>query len=87
VIQVQNYLLKFTPQQLQGNPPVLNSNVFAVGFENWSGNVRTSGRDLLITLCEPNDSGGTDFMLLLRNTDNSSGNEYLKADCVLILEN
>ena len=87
VVQVQNYLLKFTPQQLQANLPVLNSSVFAEGFENWSGNVKTSGSDLLITLRAPNDSGGTDFLLLLRNADNSSGNEYLKEDGVLILEN
>jgi len=87
VVQVQNYLLKFTPQQLEANPPVLNSSVFAEGFENWSGNVKTSGSDLLITLRAPNDSGGTDFLLLLRNADNSSGNEYLKEDGVLILEN
>ena len=86
MIQVQNYLLKFTPQQLQAKPPVLNNSVFAEGFENWSGNVKASGSDLLITQHAPNDSGGTDFLLLLRNADNSSGNEYLKEDGLLILK-
>jgi hypothetical protein len=60
--------------------------VFPEGFENWSGNVKASVRDLLITLRAPNDSGGTNFLLLLRNADNSSGNEYLKEDGVLILK-
>ena len=87
VVQVQNYLQKFTPNQLQEIPPVLESSVFAEGFENWSANVKTSGRDLLISLYAPNDSGGTDFQLLLRNADNTSGTEFLKADGVLILEN
>jgi hypothetical protein len=86
VVQVQNYLLKFTLQQLQANPPVLNNSVFPEGFENWSGNVKASVRDLLITLRAPNDSGGTNFLLLLRKADNSSGNEYLKEDGVLILK-
>jgi len=87
VVQVQNYLQKFTPNQLQENPPVLESSVFAEGFKNWSGNIKTSGSDLLITLHAPNDSGATDFQLLLRNADNTSGTEFLKADGVLILEN
>ena len=87
VVQVQNYLLKFTPQQWQVNPPVLNNSEFTEGFENWSGNVKASASDLLITLRAPNDSGGTYFLLLLRNADNSSGNEYLKEDGLLILEN
>jgi len=87
VVQVQNYLQKFAPQQLQENPPVLESSVFAEGFENWTGNVKKFGGDLLITLHAPNDSGATDFQLLLRNADNASGTEYLKADGVLILEN
>ena len=34
VVQVQNYLQKFTPNQLQEIPPVLESSVFAEGFEN-----------------------------------------------------
>ena len=55
VFQVQNYLLKFTPQQLQANPPVLNNNISAEGFENWSGNIKASESDLLITLLAPND--------------------------------
>jgi len=87
VVQVQNYLQKFTPNQLQEIPPVLESSVFAEGFKNWSANVKTSGSDLLISLHAPNDSGGTDFQLLLRNADNTSGTEFLKADGVLILEN
>lgn len=87
VVQVQNYLQKFTPNQLQENPPVLESSVFAEGFKNWSGNIKTSGSDLLITLHAPNDSGATDFQLLLRNADNATGTEFLKADGVLILEN
>ena len=87
VVQVQNYLQKFTPNQLQEIPPVLESSVFAEGFENWSANVKTSGSDLLISLNAPNDSGGTDFQLLLRNADNTLGTEFLKADGVLILEN
>ena len=64
VVQVQNYLQKFTPNQLQEIPPVLESSVFAEGFENWSANVKTSGSYLLISLQAPNDSGGTDFQLL-----------------------
>jgi general stress protein CsbA len=86
-VQAQNYLLQFTPNQLQENPPVLESSVFAEGFKDWSGSVKTSGSDLLITLRAPNDSGGADFQLLLRNADNTSGIEYLKPDGVLILEN
>lgn len=66
---------------------MLESSVFAEGFKNWSGNIKTSGSDLLITLRAPNDSGGTDFQLLLRNADNATGTEFLKADGVLILEN
>ena len=34
VVQVKNYLLKFTPQQLQANPPLLKNSVFTEGFEN-----------------------------------------------------
>ena len=33
VVKVQNYLLKFTPQQLQVNLPVLNNSVFAEVFK------------------------------------------------------
>ena len=66
---------------------IIYSSVFAEGFKNWSGNIKTSGSDLLITLHAPNDSGATDFQLLLRNADNTSGTEFLKADGVLILEN
>ena len=44
------------------------------------------GSDLLITLRVPNNSGGTHYQLLFINTDNSSVNEYLKEDGVLILE-
>ena len=87
VVQVQNYLQKFTPNQLQEIPPVLESSVFSEGFKNWSVNVKTSGSDLRIILHAPNDSGGTVFQLLLRNADNTSGTEFLKADGVLILEN
>ena len=61
VVQVQNYLQKFTPNQLQEISPVLESSVFTEGFENWSGNIETSGSDLLITLHAPNNSGGADF--------------------------
>ena len=75
---MQNYLLKFSRLQLQVNPPVLNNSVFAEGFENWSGNIKSSGSNLLVNLGTPHDSGGTDFLLLLRNEDNSRGNEYLK---------
>ena len=66
---------------------MFESSVFAEGFENWSANIKTSGSDLLISLHAPNDSGGKDFQLLLRNADNTSGTQFLKADSVLILEN
>ena len=61
---MQNYLLKFTPQQLQANTPVLNNSVFAEGFENWSVNIKVSGSDLLITLRAQNYSGGTESAAL-----------------------
>ena len=86
-VQAQNYLLNFTPNQLQQNPPVLGNSMFAEGFKDWSGTVKVSASDLLVTLHVPNDSGGADFQLLLRNADNTSGIEYLKPDGVLILEN
>ncbi len=85
--QAHIYLLKLTPNQLQENPPALESTVFVEGFKDWSGSVTNAGSDLLVTLHAPNDSGGTDFQLLLRNADNTSGIEYLKPDGVLILEN
>ena len=86
-VQVQNYLLNFTPEQIKDNPPLLDKRVFEEGLEEWTGSIKNSGSDLLITLLAPNNSGGAKFQLLLRNADNSSGNEYLKEDGVLILEN
>ena len=86
-VQAHNYLLNFTPNQLQQNPPVLGNSMFAEGFKDWSGTVKVSASDLLVTLHAPNDSVGADFQLLLRNADNTSGIEYLKPDGVLILEN
>lgn len=86
-VQAHIYLLKLTPNQLQENPPVLESTVFVEGFKDWSGRIKNAGSDLLVTLRSPADSGGLKFQLLLRNADNASGNEYLKEDGVLILEN
>ena len=86
-VQVQNYLLNFTPEQIEENPPLLDNRVFEEGLEEWTGSIKKSGSDLLITLLARNNSGGAKFQLLLRNADNSSGNEYLKEDGVLILEN
>ena len=42
---------------------------------------------LLVTLRSPADSGGVNFLLLLKNADNASGNEFLQSDGVLILDN
>jgi len=36
-VQAHIYLLKHTPNQLQENPPVLESTVFVEGFKDWSG--------------------------------------------------
>ena len=36
-VQAHIYLLKLTPNQLQENPPVLESTVFVEGFKDWSG--------------------------------------------------
>jgi hypothetical protein len=33
------------------------------------------------------ESIGTNFLLLLKNADNASGNEFLQSDGVLILDN
>jgi len=83
VVQVQNYLLKFTPQQLQANPPVLNNSEFAVGFENCSGNVKSIRKRFA-----DNPAGSKRYRRYrLRNADNSSGNKYLEEDGVFILEN
>ena len=68
------YLLKLTPNQLQENPPVLESTVFVEGFKDWSGSVTNAGSDLLVTLRSPADSGGVNILLLLKNADNASGN-------------
>lgn len=86
-VQAQNYLLQFSPLELQENPPVLSSDVFAEGFKDWSGSVATAGSDLLVTLQAPTAAGSVKFQLLLRNADNASGSDYLKQDGVLILEN
>ena len=81
------YLLKLTPNQLQENPTVLESTVFVEGFKDWSGSVTNAGSDLLVTLRSPADSGGVNFLLLLKNADNASGNEFLQSDGVLNLDN
>ena len=81
------YLLKLTPNQLQENPPVLESTEFVEGFKDWSGRAKNAGSDLLVTLRSPADSGGVNFLLLLKNADNASGNEFLQSDGVLILDN
>ena len=86
-VQAHIYLLKLTPNQLQENPPVLESTVFVEGFKDWSGSVKNAGSDLLVTLRSPADSGGVNFLLLLKNADNASGNEFLQSDGVLILNN
>ena len=61
--------------------------VFAEGFKDWSGNVKTEGSELLVSLRAPIDTGGVNFQLLLKNVDNASGNKFLKPDGVLIFEN
>ncbi len=61
--------------------------MFVEGFKDWSGSVTNAGSDLLVTLCSPADSGGVNFLLLLKNADNASGNEFLQSDGVLILDN
>ena len=86
-VQAHIHLLKLTPNQLQENPTVLESTVFVEGFKDWSGSVTNAGSDLLVTLRSPADSGGVNFLLLLKNADNASGNEFLQSDGVLILDN
>ena len=86
-VQAHIYLLKHTPNQLQENPPVLESTVFVEGFKDWSGRAKNAGSDILVTLRSPADSGGVNFLLLLKNADNASGNEFLQSDGVLILDN
>jgi len=49
--------------------------------------LKNAGSDLLVTLRSPADSGGVNFLLLLKNADNASGNEFLQSDGVLILDN
>ena len=49
-VQAHIYLLKLTPNQLQENPPVLESTVFVEGFKDWSGRAKNAGSDLLVTL-------------------------------------
>ena len=71
-VKAHIYLLKLTPNQLKENPPVLESTVFVEGFKDWSGSVKNAGRDLLVTLRSPADSGGVNFLLLLKNADNAS---------------
>ena len=66
---------------------MLESTVFVEGFNDWSGSVTNAGSDLLVTLRSPVDSGDVNFLLLLKNADNASGNEFLQSDGVLILDN
>ena len=73
-VQVHIYLLKLTPNQLQKNRPVLESTVFVEGSKDWSGRAKNADSDLLVTLRSPADSGGVNFLLLLKNADNASGN-------------
>ena len=66
---------------------MLESTVFVEGFKDWSGRAKNAGSDLLVTLRSPADFGGVNFLLLLKNADNASGNEFLQSDGVLILDN
>ena len=66
---------------------MLGSTVFVEDFKDWAGSVTNAGSDLLVTLLSPADSGGVNFLLLLKNADNASGNEFLQSDGVLILDN